>query len=691
MPQPDLVFQSYQSEAMSLIFLCFTAMLLLVNLAGLALLLRPWVPHYALAKVAGVVSFCLLLFFIEHFVGLGRLTWLWPISTAVSLAALYHWRDELRAGLWRQEPVFVVAFFAALFWKYSFPDIDAHAEQLTDLAFIASYLSGVTLPPPDYWLPDHRLDFYYSFQQYGAALLGRILGLAPGYAMNLASVLLSAMLASLAWSVVSLYCTPRWPRVVLVYAIMLGGTGIAPLTHFIFDQNKPASGPAFTAISNMWANVRFAGMYDNDLADRPLSHALFPKRTTDAAANPEPDTRDLPLETLSYLMLQGEYHAPQGGLLLLFLALTCLALLEAPKRDKSEAGRVSAPVLQALLAATVPLTLITNAWVFPLQLVLFAAWIVYRYAYKTPPDWPAMLLGGIGALVLSYPFISQFAMHALSMPIKWVTPPDHTPLNRFIGIHWPALALLVLAVFQWRRQRLAVLLIALFVVLLVCSELFYADDSMADKFNRFNSTLKWWSWIYPGILLGLGSILLGAGRWSRAASVVVLLLVSTMSIDMAAYWYYSDKTALGKFSGHHWLSKEQVGKQMLDWLQVAPDGVVLEGLEDGGAYMPSSALSLFAGKPVVIGWPTHEAQWRGGPTFITSVAEQARAFYHGNLPNAPTWLAMNQVRYIVWTRRDETRDATARRRIYEQISGAYRWKPFWVNGEDELGIWVRKD
>ncbi|MBI3776653.1 MAG: hypothetical protein HY273_14120 [Gammaproteobacteria bacterium] len=676
---------------MSLIFLCFTAVLLLVNLAGLALLLRPWIPHYALAKAAGVVIFCLLLFFIEHFVGLGRLIWLWPLCTALSLAMLYRWRDEFRAGIWQQELVFIVLFGVAMFWKYSFPDIDGHSEQLTDLAFITSYLSGVTLPPPDYWLPEQRLDFYYSFQHYGAALLGRILGLASGYAMNLASVVLLALIASMAWSVASNYCKPRWPRVVLVYAIMLGGTGIAPFTHFIIDQDKPGSDSAFTAITNIWANVRFAGTYDQDLNNSFISQDLFPKQAIGSESSPASEARDLPLETLSYLMVQGEYHAPQGGLLLLFLALVCLALLEAPKLDISTDAQVPPSVLQALFAATVPLTIITNAWVFPLQFALFAAWVIYRYARSAPPSWPAILLGGGATLALSYPFLSQFAPHALSTPITWVLPLDHTPPIHFIAIHWPVLVLLVLAIFSIRRQPLSALLITVFAGLLLASEVFYADDNMADKFNRFNSTLKWWSWIYPGILLGVGSILLSAGRWQRGITVTVLVLVSTLSIDVAAYWYFSGKSALGKFSGHHWLSKDQVDKQMLDWLKVAPGGVVLEGLADGGAYMSTSALSLFAGKPVAIGWPTHEAQWRGGPGFIASFADQARAFYHGNLTDAPAWLSMSHVRYIVWARSDETRDPAARQRIQEQIGGGYRWKAFWVNGADELGIWVRKE
>ncbi len=680
---------------MSLIFLCLTALLVLVNLAGLALMLRRWLPHYALAKVVAVLGLCLLGFFVEHFIGLGRLTWVWPLGSALAVVILYRQRDALRAGLWRQELVFVLMFAGALLWKFSFPNIDAHAEQLTDLAFITSYMSGVTLPPPDYWLPPLRLDFYYSFQQYAAALLGRILGLTPGYAMNLATAILLSMLGSLAWFVAGRYAAPRWSRILLVYAILLGGTGIAPFTHFILDQSKPGSDRAYTATTNIWSNVRFAGMFDAGLRDNQLTRALFARSATATPSEPASPARDLPLETISYLTFQGEYHAPQGGFLLLFLALACLALLEAPKsaalQGNTPEPATAARALQAVLAATLPLTLITNTWVFPLQAALLLSWLIHRYARRAPPDWPALLLGGGGALLLAYPFISQFAMQALAAPIRWVTPADHTPLNRYLAIHWPALLLLALAALQMRRRRYPLLLVTLFAGLLLGSELFYADDPMGEQYNRFNSTLKWWSWIYPAILLGLGSILLGAGRGWRWATAAVLLLVSTLSIDIAAYWYYADKSALGKLTGHHWLTQDQVDKQLLNWLTVAPQGVVLEGLGNEGAYTPTSALSLFAAKPAALGWPHHEGQWRGNPAFISTYADQVRAFYRGDLTHAVQWLGSSQVRYILWVRRDQTRDPAARLRIQEQIGSAYFWKPFWKNADDELGVWIRKD
>jgi Uncharacterized membrane protein (DUF2298) len=681
---------------MSFILLFLTALLLLVNLAGIALLLRPWLPHHLLAKAAGLIGFTLLLFFIEHFIGLGRLTWFWPISTLISLAMLWRWRAELKAGLWTEEFVFLLAFVYALFWRFSFPDIAYHSEQLTDLAFINSYLPGSTLPPADSWLPAFRFNVYYAFQHYGASLLARIVGLEAGYAMNLAITITLALLAGLAWLIAGRFITNRRLKFVLVAAIMVGGSGIAPLTHFIIEQHPVTRGEkAFASINNLWTSVRFAGQFE-DRVNTKLGQTLFPKLSPVNRPNPDFEPRDLPLETISYLTYLGDFHPPLGGFVLLFLALGCIVVLETspgPTIRKAEAptGQPhTVRYLQITLAATVPLTLITNAWVFPLQLFLLLAWVIYRHGHNNPPDWPALLTGGVSAFVLIYPFFSQFAGQSLEAPIKLVESLDRTPLNIFIGIHWPALVLMGLTLTQARRNRFALLLVMTFALLLLMSEVIYIDDQLGGKFNRTNTTLKWWSWIYPAILLTLGPICFSAGKWLRWVAVVVLLLVASYGIDMAAYWGYSQKTSMGKLAGNQWLRQDQVDKQLLEFLKVSPRGVVLESLDAGGAYTPSSAFALFSGQSSANGWPDHEAQWRGNPGHISANADKNRAFYRSDLPDALSWLTLNDVRYIIWNQRDHRRMADARNRIGSAIGGLYIWKPFRQNGTEELGIWVRK-
>jgi len=680
---------------MSVIFLALTVLVLLVNLAGVTLLLRSRLP-YLLAKAAGLIGFVLILFFVEHLIGLGRLTWVWPVSTLSSLALLWRWRAELKADLWKEELVFLLAFAYALFWKYCFPDIDFHSEQLTDLAFINSYLPGGTLPPADSWLPAFRFNVYYAFQHYGAALLARILGLEAGYAMNLAIALTLALLASLAWFVSSRFIASRWLKVILVATIMAGGSGIAPLTHFIIEQHPVTrSEKAFAAANNLWTSVRFAGVFE-DRVNTKLGQTLFPKPPPEKHSGPPFESRDLPLETIGYLTFLGDFHPPLGGFVLLFLALGCITMLEIPPRPTVGAAEPAsgqpgtARSLQVVLAATVPLTLITNTWIFPLQLFLLTAWIIFRQGRNAPPDWPALLAGGAGALALIYPFFSQFAGQSLETPIKLVEALDRTPFHIFIGIHWPALVLMGLTLTLVRRNRFALLLVVIFALLLVVSEVIYVDDQLAGKYNRTNTTLKWWSWIYPGVLLMLGSICIGAGKWRRWAALVVLLLVASYGIDLAAYWGYSQQSSLGKLAGNQWLRQDPVDKQLLEFLKVSSRGVVLESLDAGGGYTPSSAFALFSGQLSANGWPDHEAQWRGNPGHIYANADKNRAFYRGALSDSLSWLELNDVRYIVWNSRDQRRLAEARESINDQIGGRYIWKPFGKSGTEELGCWIRK-
>jgi len=662
---------------MSFIYLAFTLVLLVVNLIGVALWLRPYLPNYLLAKVAGVIGLCLAGLFIEHFIGLGRLAWVWPVSTGLSLFALYRSRDLFRQQLWRQELVFVLALLVYVGWRYCFPDLDPHSEQLTDLSMIVSYLPGQTLPPPDAWQPLLHLNMYYAFQHYAAALMGRIFVLSPGLTMNLAIAVIYAMLVSLCWVIVSRYTRKAWLRGLMLFAVMAGGTGIAPLTHLIYDQNKPGHDLAFTLQQDIWANTRFTGTYDQKV-DTRLGKSLFHP----AAQNGE--TRDLPLETLGYLTLLGDYHPPLGGLLLLFVALACLSLLETS--DDVRLQRVCT----GLFAASVPLTLITNAWVFPLQALLLLGWMVHRRFQVTGTHWRALWLGLGIALLGIYPYLSQLASHALHPQINWVSAIDHTPWDRFLAVHWPELVLLGLAAIAARhtpQRRWQVLVLAL---LLLCSELFYVDDPMGGKYNRFNSTLKWWSWIYPAVILMLGSWLLSAGRIYRWSTIAVLLLISTAGLDLLAFGYNADKPSLGRLDGHAWLTRDPTNANILRWLKVMPRGTVLEGIGQRGNYIPTSAFALFAGKPSAIGWPDDETEWRQDGGAINRFAENTRRFYRGLLPDSVGWLDANRVDYIIWSESDQNRTADAWSLINGQIAGKFYWVPIQQQDNQQLGIWYRK-
>lgn len=185
---------------MHLIFLSVSLALLWLHISAAQLIsARIFALSPALNRALGVLLPVLLLFFLEHFVGLGRLQWLWPLTTLASAAIHYWQRQQCTTPAWRHaEITFALCLGWGLLWKILFPAIYPTSERVTDLYFMANYYDGQTLPPLDHWFAGYRFDFYYSFQHYAAALMGRWFGWDRGFAYNIAFALLLGLGMSLA-------------------------------------------------------------------------------------------------------------------------------------------------------------------------------------------------------------------------------------------------------------------------------------------------------------------------------------------------------------------------------------------------------------------------------------------------------------------------------------------------------------
>ena len=72
---------------LGLLALAFLLVIILINLVGLALCGSRLLNHYPLARAVTPVMAALALFFFEHFVGLGRLTWCWPLTTLAAVTS----------------------------------------------------------------------------------------------------------------------------------------------------------------------------------------------------------------------------------------------------------------------------------------------------------------------------------------------------------------------------------------------------------------------------------------------------------------------------------------------------------------------------------------------------------------------------------------------------------------------------
>ncbi|MFM8554651.1 MAG: DUF2298 domain-containing protein [Betaproteobacteria bacterium] len=672
-----MVFRYPREPDMNLIFTSFSLLLVLVNIAGLTAALGRFLPTHALGRAAGITGLVLVLFFIEHFVGLGRLGWVWPLSTAASLFALYRKREKLsQNGFWQSEAVFLAGFSYALLWRLSFPSIFPSSERVTNLYFIQSYINGDRLPPPDLWFPPLRFDFYYALQHYAAALLGRVFDLSAGLSYNIAFCVLMALPITLAWDFASRFLQKRAAKLLIVATLAIGGTGATPFVHLVYERT--ADTPLnFEINDRTWGGARFVGGYDQK-TNTTIGKALFPPEPpTD---NPELKPLELPSENYGYQFALGDYHPPSGGFFLLLLALALIGALEVRSTQER--------TLTALLALTVPLQLAVNTWVFPLQGILVLAWALWRQWEGRPPDWIALFGGGVLGGVLLYPFLATFSQQPTASAIHRVEADDHTPWRQFVAALWPVMVFIALGLLrkEWRRVTLAIALACL--AMLVLSEFIFVDDPTGGQYQRTNTTMKWWGYLNTLNLAGLGVLLLSSSsKITRSIVVLTCLTLNVYTYDLFRYWWATPKTEFGQLRGDGVYTRDPPTRELLRYLEAAPDGIVMESLPCG-AFCDAGVHALFAGKPLLLGWPMHVQTWRVTVGGMWIRKDDIDRFYSGKLAQPAEWLGANDVRYVVWTRGD-ARHAAAWQTINAALGNQYAWREFGRDNGNPIGLWVR--
>jgi hypothetical protein len=437
--------------------------------------------------------------------------------------------------------------------------------------------------------------------------------------------------------------------------------------------------------------VRFLGgsIVHNGLT--PLGRVVSQMMTT-----PGVEPRDLPMEPLSYFLTKGDYHPPLAGFLLLAFAVAIIAALET---GKDLSGR---SVLQALLAATVPVSLISNAWILPLQCLLVGGWFFYAFVRGEQTSVLAGLAGAAIATALEYPFLLQFTQQAIggNASIGFTSSADHTPLLGWLLTFWPVLGILVLAAFNREHRSLSVFFIVIWGIALVATEFLYNHDIYGASYARFNSTLKWWQWVYAGIVVTLGAMNLGSrSRLCRYGTLILLLPTLAFAYDLGAQFSNARSesvakkgdSSIGHLSGAMWIERDPVIRDMIVELSNRPDGITLEsGLRMENTESP--AVTLFAGKQSFLGWPWLEEAWRGPFLEVNQRYLQINSLYDGTMVNPLEWLLHNNVTYILWLPSDNGDLNSRFLPLLENIKSRYYWHHMYGNDKDfAIGFWERID
>ncbi|HEV7991423.1 MAG TPA: DUF2298 domain-containing protein [Gemmatimonadaceae bacterium] len=647
----------------------FVIAVIYTNLVALALLGHRYTRHYALSRVATPIAAALLLFFVEHFVGLGALSWSWPILTAGSLWIASRHLAVLRAR-WKVEAAFLASFAWVFAWRWSAPSMVASSEKIGDLAMISSYLPGSRLPPQDAWFPPYPFDVYYSFQHYAAALLGRIFGLGPGLTYNLAFCIAVSLTITAAAAATYVVCRSV-PRTILVtVAFAAGGTG-ATIAAWLMTPHP-----------QLYSSMRFIGDFAKRAPDQtPFARWLLSRAGTGMGV-PAEQAIKLPAETFAYVSALGDYHPMLSGFYLLALALLCIALLESDAESRAA---------QTVLVATVPVCAIANGWSLPLQGMLVAAWVAYRLTSRRPLDWRS-LAGALGATALCYPFLSTFAYRAsdYDVHLRFVAAGEHTPVLLGAIVLAPLLVALVLPLAFGERKPWMLWATLLFAALLLISELFFIDDVYGGPFNRFNTTLKWWPWIQAGALLTLGAYgIRSRSRALRWGTIAVLAWVSLYGVDLGRALLTGPKPGHGQLDGAAEITADPIERIVLAYLQTQPRTIVLQRPQ-AGAFTPAPSLVLLAGQTAFLGWAEHERLWRGMRADVGMRAAEVKRFYAGEMDNAAEWLVQNRIDHVLWLKTEAELPAGTFDRVDARVRAEFYWRELYRVGEFRVGVWSRR-
>jgi uncharacterized membrane protein len=659
---------------MTLLFLLVTLGLIWINLMGLALLCNGFARDYAVSRVGSVLILCLAFFFLEHFYGLGPDLWLFPFSTALSAWAIWKDRDVLRRN-WALEAAFGAGVLLCLLWRFSFPNIDLFEERFPDFVFIHDYYSGTKLPPLDRWLPPFKADFYYSFQFYSTALMGRWFNLERGVSYQLGYCFLSGLIACSIYATIRRLSAWRPAAPLITAALLLGGCGIAIIAHLSIKPKNHILGVQM---------VRFLGMQwnkdDYTKLGTFLNGYLFRP-----GARPPPE---LPVEPISTLLLKGEFHPPLTGILVMFFSLLLIASLEG------EHDRFKRRLMAALLAATIPLALVGNTWVFPLQTLLVIGWFIYRAIVGEKDHWLAGFFGGGAATALAYPFLSRFLTQATAhtTELRLVRPGDHANVWEWLAVFWPVVLLAILSLWNRERRSLCFFFIAMWGVLLALTEIFYNHDINGGTWERFNSTLKWWGWIYSGAVLTLAAINMGSrSRLCRYGAIVVVLIPCVEMYDYGSEMFYFPKPDRGHLDGTYWITKDYAIRDIVSALRTRPDGICIDS-GNTTSNTDATVLAIYANKQAYVGWPVQEGIWREHRSEIGARIEEEKAFYSGKMADPLGWLLANDIRYVLWLQKDNDNMNARFLPLWNRIRSHYVWRHYGGNdGNWAVGFWERID
>ncbi len=487
-----------------------------------------------------------------------------------------------------------------------------HTEQPMDLMFMSALCNSAVYPPRDAWLSGYPIAYYY---------LGYWLLLFPG------------RLAALPPTVI--YNTGQ----ALWYGLLwLGCFGVAAN---LLMLARPVVARWRDLAPGLAGGLIAAGavaLGSNVLGLRAALHAVKPgewwwwpasRAVTDRGMDGAAIQIITEFPFFSYLLGDNHPHVLAQPLLLLLIGFA-LAILVSPPRPAA-AGRLAAvpggwPGL-IFMAVAVGSLVGVNTWDFPVGLALVAAaWAWRRHSLAGPRAAVRdtiyfILVVGAVSLVLFFPYLAtaQSQLRGLAFNRFGMTSPAE--LAGHFGFFLPGLGLLAALVAAGpghgrpTAEATAIYFIAgltaLGVALVLAAEVVYLRDVFE---SRMNTIFKFYysAWLLLGLAAAVAAgLALFRPRWRWAGALAALALAGGLAYPVRALW---SEAAAGRWIGLDARAALPVEEaRLLAWIdrQTDPADVVVEAAGDS-YHAEQNRISSQAGRPTLLGWQGHEAQWRGG-------------------------------------------------------------------------------
>lgn len=583
----------------------------------------------------------------------------------------------------------LIFFLALLFWSFirgHNPEIQS-LEKFMDYGFLNSILRSRFFPPADMWFAGEAINYYY-YGHYLAAFLTKLSGLDSAITYNLMIATLFAFTFALTFSLTSNLCffvqkksskSKGSPQTTIIFAGLLS----AFLICFASNLHTP-----YYVLKN------------------GVQKYWYPDATRYIGYNPPTNDKTIH-EFPSYSFIVADLHGHVSDLpfVFTFIALNLSLFLSLKNKQR---GELVLPF--AFCALSLSLMYMTNAWDFPIYLLLLGITLLgtdltlFFKTKKTPPKfskfpllWPIVktALPLLGVVIFWFLFTLPFNLNFTQIPQGIGLVHTHTPIFQFF-ILWGALLFFSLAFsvfFLKNPDKKPVDYFVSFIfltalILLLIPEVVYVKDIYGADYYRANTMFKFTYQAYVLMTIAVGFIIFRLLKMiSQKVIKISLGALFCLLVSLLLFYpcfslpgYYGKigaKNYQGLY-GLNFLAKSYPEDyQAILWLKenVSGQPVILEA--PGDSYTNYNRVSAFTGLPTIQGWLVHEWLWRGGyDEPAKRAAEVEKVYQNGSFVEAKEILNRYRVEYIFFGALEKEKYPQASSKRLEQLG-----QPIYQAGE----------